>query len=121
MAVLDLWTGQMCELPEADTHIETSAALPADLQAPQVIAIQFGVFSDGRGFTHARRLRTDYHFSGPIIATGHVIADQMDYLRRCGFTHAAIKPADHPHWQQAHQAIRHHFQHMPDSPRSRRD
>ena len=26
MAVLDLWTGQMCELPEADTHIETSAA-----------------------------------------------------------------------------------------------
>ena len=86
MAVLDLSKGQMCQLPEADTHIETSAALPADLQAPQVIAIQFGVFSDGRGFTHA-----------------------------------AIKPADHPHWQQAHQAIRHHFQHMPDSPRSRRD
>ena len=66
MAVLDLWTGQMCELPEADTHIETSAALPADLQAPQVIAIQFGVFSDGRGFTHARRLRMDYHFPGRL-------------------------------------------------------
>ena len=46
MAVLDLWTGQMSELPEADTHIKTSAALPADLQAPKVIAIQFGVFSD---------------------------------------------------------------------------
>ena len=44
MAVLDLWAGQMSELPEADTHIETSAALPADLQAPQVIAIQFGCF-----------------------------------------------------------------------------
>ena len=96
MAVLDLWTGQMCELPEADTHIETSAALPADLQAPQVTAIQFGVFSDGRNFAHARRLRTDYHFSWPIIATGHVIADQIDYLRRCDFTHAAIKTAHHP-------------------------
>ena len=34
---------------------------------------------------------------------------------------AAIKPADHKHWQQAHQAIRHHFQHMPDSSRSRRE
>jgi hypothetical protein len=42
-------------------------------------------------------------------------------LRRRGFTHAAIKPADHKHWQQAHQVIRHHFRHMPDSPRSRRD
>jgi uncharacterized protein (DUF934 family) len=50
-----------------------------------------------------------------------VIADQIDYLRRCGFTHAEIKPADYPHWQQAYQAIRHHFQHMPNSPRSRRD
>ena len=67
-------------------RLDTSAALPADLQAPLVIAIQFGVFLDGRGFTHA-----------------------------------AIEPADYPHWQQAHQAIRHHFQHLPDSPRSRRE
>jgi hypothetical protein len=50
-----------------------------------------------------------------LVATARVIADQTDYLRRCGFTHAAIKPADHPYWQQAHQAIRNHFQHMPDS------
>lgn len=52
MAALDLWTGQMCQLPEANTHIEPSAALPADLQAPQVITIQFGVFWNGRGFNH---------------------------------------------------------------------
>jgi siroheme synthase-like protein len=67
-------------------RLETSAAVPTDLQAPRVIAIQFGAFSDGRGFTHARQLRMDYHSSGPIIATGNVIADQIDYLRRCGFT-----------------------------------
>ena len=83
MAVLDLWTGQMCQLPEADTHIETSAALPVDLEAPNVTAIQFRVFLDGRGFTHA-----------------------------------AIKPARRKHWQQA---IRHNFQHMPDSSRPRRE
>ena len=64
----------------------------------------------------------DLHVVPPlIIATGHVIADEIDYLRRCGFTHAAIKPAHHLHRQQAHQAIRHHFQHMPDSPQSRRE
>ena len=73
-----------------------------------------------------RELLAFYPFAivdfGPlIIATGHVIANQIHYLRRCGFTHAAIKSADHQHWQQAHQAIRHHFQHMPDSPRSRRE
>lgn len=49
------------------------------------------------------------------------LRQQIDYLRRCGFTHAAIKPADHKHWQQAHQAIRRYFQHMPDSPQSRRE
>jgi uncharacterized protein (DUF934 family) len=90
-------------------------------QKYSLVLTNLNAFSDGRGFTHARRLRSVYHFSWPIIATGHVIADQIDYLRRCGFTHAEIKPADYPHWQQAYQAIRHHFQHMPNSPRSRRD
>ncbi|MGB2311779.1 MAG: hypothetical protein ACPH6E_06945, partial [Candidatus Puniceispirillaceae bacterium] len=55
--------------------ITTPATIAAIVKDGQVSAIQFGVFSDGRGFTHA-----------------------------------LIKQADHPHWQQAHQAIRHHFQ-----------
>ena len=71
------WAGQR-QLPKPDIHIKIVAALPADLQAPQVIVIKFWVFSDGHGFTHARRLRTEYHFYGLIIAIGHLIADQID-------------------------------------------
>jgi len=120
MLILDLETATPVTLATADLQIDSDAPLPSSLAAPGVIAIRFGVFSDGRGFTQARRLRTVYHFKGPIIAVGHVIADQIDYLRRCGFSHARIDEAQLVHWQQAHQAIRHHFQHMPDSPRTPR-
>ena len=47
------------------------------------IAIVFLVFSDGRGFTHARRLRTAFGFTGALFADGHIIPDQADYLFRC--------------------------------------
>ena len=56
------------------------------------IAIVFPVFSDGRGFTHARRLRTIFGFTGQLIADGHIIPDQADYLFRCGFTHVVVTP-----------------------------
>jgi uncharacterized protein (DUF934 family) len=49
------------------------------------IFIRFPVFSDGRGFSMARRLRERYHFKGEIRATGHVILDQIPLAFRVGF------------------------------------
>ena len=49
------------------------------------VTIVFPAFTDGRGFSHARRLRAA-GFTGELIADGEVLADQWVYLERCGFT-----------------------------------
>ncbi|MDP5070830.1 MAG: DUF934 domain-containing protein [Congregibacter sp.] len=48
------------------------------------INIRFAGFMDGRGFSHAAKLR-QLGFQGELIAGGDVIADQWVYLQRCGF------------------------------------
>ena len=55
----------------------------------QAITITFPSFADGRGFSLARQLRR-LGFTGDLIATGHVIADQYAHARRCGFDAVAI-------------------------------
>jgi uncharacterized protein (DUF934 family) len=49
-----------------------------------LIAINFPVFTDGRGFSYGRELR-ERGFAGELRACGHFIRDQMTYLARCGF------------------------------------
>lgn len=50
----------------------------------RLIAINFPVFTDGRGFTYARNLR-EHGYVGELRAVGNFIRDQLTYLRRCGF------------------------------------
>lgn len=50
-----------------------------------LIAIQFPVFMDGRGFSTARLLRDRYQYKGELRAIGSFIRDQLAYLHRCGF------------------------------------
>lgn len=54
------------------------------LQQIPMIAINFPVFTDGRGFSYGRELR-ERGFTGELRACGHFIRDQMTYLQRCGF------------------------------------
>ncbi len=68
---------------EADTQLD-------DLELEKitqlaVIAIDFPIFTDGRGFSKARLLRERYHFQGEIRAVGNIVRDQLCYLKRCGF------------------------------------
>jgi len=56
-----------------------------------MIAIDFPIFRDGRGFSIARILvRAGY--KGEIRATGDIGRDRLAYMERCGFT--AIPVAD---------------------------
>jgi uncharacterized protein (DUF934 family) len=57
----------------------------------QLIAINFPVFSDGRGYSYARLLREKYGFSGELRAMGDVLRDQLFLLRRCGFDSFEIR------------------------------
>lgn len=55
------------------------------LQALDMIAVDFPVFRDGRGYSIAKLLRTRYGWKGELRAIGDVLRDQLNYMRRCGF------------------------------------
>lgn len=69
-------------------------ALAEDVARFALIAIEFPKFSDGRGFSLARRVRDELGFTGELRAVGDILYDQLQLLARCGFdafeiTHAA--------------------------------
>jgi uncharacterized protein (DUF934 family) len=64
---------------------EDPELLSSALAKLPAIAIVFGIFSDGRGFSLARMLREDFDFSGELQAAGDFMQDQLCYLQRCGF------------------------------------
>jgi uncharacterized protein (DUF934 family) len=49
-----------------------------------LVAIHFPKFGDGRGYSKARLLRERYGFKGELRAVGEVLADQLQYMSRCG-------------------------------------
>jgi uncharacterized protein (DUF934 family) len=64
---------------------ESPEALGDDVHRLSVVAIEFPVFRDGRGFSWARLLRTRIGFTGEVRAVGHFLYDQVAYQRRVGF------------------------------------
>jgi uncharacterized protein (DUF934 family) len=70
-------------------NTDDPARLSNRLSDVAVIRIAFPAFSDGRGFTLARRLRV-MGYTGRLRAQGHVIADQYAMARRCGFDEVEI-------------------------------
>ncbi len=73
------------DLPN-DADAET---VSAHFDRISMIRIPFPTFSDGRGFSLARRLR-DLGFSGRLRANGHLISDQFAHARLCGFDEVEI-------------------------------
>jgi len=74
-----------------------------------LISIAFPSFSDGRGFSIAKRLRRD-GFTGTLRATGPLIADQYAHAKACGFDEIAVPDTlaarqDASQWQRGANAI----------------
>lgn len=69
---------------------EPEALLPYLTQL-QLIAIDFPVFTDGRGYSQARRLRLNFDYKNELRAIGDVLRDQMQFYRRCGFDSFALR------------------------------
>ncbi|MCY1363050.1 hypothetical protein D9M69_497930 [compost metagenome] len=53
-----------------------------------LVAVDFPVFRDGRGFSTAYLLRTRYKWEGQLRAVGDVLRDQLNFMKRCGFDDA---------------------------------
>ena len=94
------WTQPVVPLAEAldgnATAVDLASTDDPEALAPHLdrlalIRVTFGSFSDGRGFTLARRLRR-LGFTGRLRARGHVIADQYAMARRSGFDEVEVAP-----------------------------
>lgn len=85
---------ELAPLLSSDTELTT--ALGQQLNSTRAIAIDFPAFTDGRGYTLARLLRERYGYNGEVRAVGDVLVDQLDYMRRCGFTAMALRDDQHP-------------------------
>lgn len=57
----------------------------AELASAPLLVISFAKFTDGRGYSLARRLRDVHSFKGELRASGDVLLDQLDLMARCGF------------------------------------
>ena len=68
------------ELPNTLDVLALDAAL---LQAPMLV-LQAPVFSDGRAFSQAMRLRRQHGYSGVLRVAGPVLPDQISEWARCG-------------------------------------
>ncbi|WP_292932560.1 DUF934 domain-containing protein [Noviherbaspirillum sp.] len=71
-----------------DDDFET---LVVQLLKLDLIAVDFPVFRDGRGYSIATLLRTRYGWTGELRAIGDVLRDQLNYMRRCGFDSFAVR------------------------------
>lgn len=63
---------------------DTTSSISAFVGALKLICIDFPVYTDGRGYSHARLLRERYGYAGELRATGDVRADQISFMQRSG-------------------------------------
>ncbi len=95
---LSLWQEQAQTLKQRTGRLgiwlnsdESPESIATDLENFQIIAINFPVFMDGRGYSYARLLRERFSYKGEIRAIGDVMQDQLFYMRRCGIDSFTIK------------------------------
>ena len=70
---------------------ERPEELKDDVASLPLIAVDFPVFSDGRGYSIAYNLRARLKFTGELRAVGDVLRDQLFYLQRVGFNAFATR------------------------------
>ena len=73
---------------------QAPALIADDLDALSLVAIDFPIFTDGRGFSYGRALREHYGYKGEVRAIGEFLRDQLYYLSRCGFDSYALTTSD---------------------------
>jgi uncharacterized protein (DUF934 family) len=66
-------------------------SLSSALKKVQLIEINFPTFTDGRGFSFAQKLRTQFNYEREIRAVGEFMLDQIYYLSRVGVNSFALE------------------------------
>jgi uncharacterized protein (DUF934 family) len=68
-----------------DSEDLPTQAMADNLQKLPLVAVNFPVFTDGRGFSIARLLRERCGYAGELRAIGYLLRDQLCFMKRCGF------------------------------------
>ncbi|WP_142848622.1 DUF934 domain-containing protein [Telmatospirillum sp. J64-1] len=92
-------TTELSAAPEADLELGPDADLDAvaeSLASAKQVAVRFPAFSDGRGYSIARRLRNQYGYRGRLLAVGDVLVDQVHLMARVGFDAFLLKEGQKP-------------------------
>jgi len=93
------------------TSEQTPGEIEADLKYFDLVALDFPVFTDGRAYSNAKRLRQRYGYTGEVRAVGQVQRDQYLALHRCGFDALVIRQGEtEEDWKAATRAISTPFQ-----------
>ena len=97
---LDYWNEHQQQIGQRQPSVgvrlqstDTPDQIQGELNNIPVIAVNFPVFTDGRGFSIARLLRERMGYQGELRAVGAPIRDQLSYLSRVGFN--AFELAEH--------------------------
>ncbi|MCC6621587.1 MAG: DUF934 domain-containing protein [Deltaproteobacteria bacterium] len=77
--------------PDADI-----GPLRAHLGAIPVVAVHYPRFGDGRGYSHARRLRHMWGYRGELLAFGDVLRDQLVWMWRVGIDRFHLRADQDP-------------------------
>ena len=81
---LDAFLGQSNATAVRLEPDEDARALIPHLDRLTLVEVSFPTFRDGRGYSAARILR-EAGYAGELRAQGDVLADQIPFMRRCGF------------------------------------
>jgi len=87
----------ICLSPDAEPHTLLEAGETViNPTGIAMIAIDFPVYTDGRGYSIAQLLRHQLGWTGELRAVGDVMIDTVHYLARCGFNSFSLKPGHDP-------------------------
>ncbi len=88
---LSRWKEEQEKLKNHDGNIgirlfpsDTVEEIANNLDIISAVVLDFPAFTDGRSFSQARLLRSQYKYDGEIRAMGSFIPDQVFYLSRVG-------------------------------------
>lgn len=78
-----------------DCHIDDFIC---DVDTFKLIILNFSSFKDGRPFTLANDLRTNFNYKNQLRASGDLLPDQYIFLLRCGFDTVEIDSKQKETW-----------------------
>lgn len=82
LVVIEKYTGRLGVIVQPETSVKDLLVILPKLS---LVAVNYPLYTDGRGHSKARILRDKYHFRGEIRAIGDVFKDTVYYLHQCGF------------------------------------